>query len=137
MAKRTKLLKSETAKASAPRIDIAQGKQVNGAMEGETSIMDVLRKRNYPYKDLSLAEYTKTLSRMNLSDLQRHAIEVAQILPNITDRSRLVDKLEREFLRRHASFTTSCAAMNTNISNLTPEREAAIKEVLSRHRTSS
>jgi hypothetical protein len=127
MSRKKKETKTEVAKAS---IDISKGIQINGALEGISPMLDTLRKREFPYSVDTLPEYRKNLDKMNLSDLQRHAIEVAHILPNITERSRLVDKLEREFLRRQSIFVTRYSPVNSTVSSMTSEQEAEIKGIL-------
>lgn len=78
--------------------------QVNGALpiESPASIAEMLGERAFPYRELTLDDYRKTLDKMSLSELQKHAIEIAQILPNVTNRSIMIDKLERAYLQKQA-----------------------------------
>jgi hypothetical protein len=78
--------------------------QVNGAlpMESPASIAEMLGERAFPYRELTLDDYRKNLDSMSLSELQKHAIEIAQILPNVSNRSIMVDKLERAYLQKQA-----------------------------------
>lgn len=111
-------------------IDLTKGQQINGALESSSSVFDHLKNRNFPYSVKTLIEYQAQLQKMNLSDLQRHAIEIAHILPNITERTRLVKKLEDEFLSKLSVYSTKYEAKSS--SSLTKEQEANILKVLNR-----
>lgn len=114
------------------KIDIKTGTQINGAIEATPSVFDELRKREFPYSAKTLDEYKAQLNKMNLSDLQRHAIEVAHILPNITDRNRLVTKLENEYLQKQASYAIKFSKSAIPHSNVTPEQAENIRKILNR-----
>lgn len=77
--------------------------QANGALEGK-SVYDIIGKKTFPYEEKTLDEYRKKLDAMNLSDLQNHAVLVAGIIPNVDKRDRLIDKLEREYLKKQTAY---------------------------------
>lgn len=120
-------------KAVAPKIDLSTASQVNGNLESPSKLNDFLKKREFPYQQESVAAYLKSLESMNISDLQRHAIEVAHILPNVTDRSRLVRKLEEEYLRKQGK-TLDYARGSTGLIQVTDEAAESIKKIMSRGR---
>lgn len=77
--------------------------EVNGKVEGAPrSINEVLGFRDSSYKTHDVEEYEKQLFAMNLSDLQRHALEV-HLKPN-SERRLLIAKLVKEFKRKNSSF---------------------------------
>jgi len=76
--------------------NIKQTQQVNGAVTG-ASIYDIIGKKTFPYNEKTLEEYLAKLKTMDWSDLQKHAVEVANILPNVDRRDRLINKLEQGF----------------------------------------
>jgi hypothetical protein len=114
------------------KIDIATASQINGALEDKSGVFDYMKKKEFPYQEQTLAEYRAKLNSLNISDLQRHAIEIANILPNITDRSRLADKLEREYLRRQGLFMIRYSSTSIPSSGLTAKQEDAIKKIINR-----
>lgn len=112
-------------------IDLNKGQQINGAVESKDSIFTFINKKMFPYSVKTLKEYQDQLEKMNLSDLQRHAIEIAHILPNITDRNRLVKKLENEFLQKLSAYNLTF--VNTlPQTGLTTEQSQNIRDVLDR-----
>lgn len=123
--------KSKVAKANVS-INLEKGTQINGAVETQNNVFKYLKNRDFPYKVNTLAEYKIQLEKMNLSDLQRHAVEVAHILPNVTDRNRLVQKLENEFLHKQADQMTRYNPAALPTSNITSEQAENIRKVLNR-----
>ena len=117
---------------SEEKVNLATATQVNGNLDSPIQINDFLKKREFPYKETSVAAYLKSLESMNISDLQRHAIEVAQILPNITERSRLVRKLEETYLKKQGKLLDFSRANGQ--SNVTPEAAESIRAIMSRGR---
>lgn len=73
--------------------------QAHGALEGK-SIYELMGSKVFPYEETTIEAYRKKLDKMDFADLQRHAVQVANILPNVDKRDRLIDKLEREFLKK-------------------------------------
>jgi len=130
-----KSTKTKTPKVKAPeeKVNLATATQVNGNLESPIQLNEFLKKREFPYKETSVAAYLKSLESMNISDLQRHAIEVAQILPNITDRSRLVRKLEEAYLKKQGKLLDFSRVGNGQ-SNVTPEAAESIRQIMSRGR---
>ncbi len=82
--------------------------QTNGALPASKpqSVYEILGMRSTNYRHESFADYQKYLDTLNLAELQRHAIDTANIIP-IDDRNRLVDRLEKEYLRVNARFAPS------------------------------
>jgi hypothetical protein len=81
--------------------------QTNGALTPPRSIYEIIGKDTFPYAEKTLQEYQKKLEKLDFADLQTHAVAVANILPNIDKRERLIDKLEREYLKRQFAFVGS------------------------------
>ncbi len=77
--------------------------QTNGAIQTKSSIYEILGMKSTNYRQETFAEYQTYLDSLNLAEMQRHAVEVANIIP-IDDRRRLVDRLEKEYLRLNARF---------------------------------
>ncbi len=69
----------------------------------------------------------KALEALTFGELQRHAVEVAHILPNIDKRERLVNKCVDTFLKRQTQF------LHTQVpDNMTEEGKAVALEILKR-----
>lgn len=83
-------------------------RQTNGALPASKpqSVFEILGIRSTNYRHETFADYQKYLDTLNLAELQRHAIDTANIIP-IDDRNRLVDRLEKEYLRINARFAPS------------------------------
>lgn len=111
---------------------IKESKQAHGALEIEIgeSLYDFMGLKTSPYKESDAKAYRAKLDEMSLSDLQRHAIEVANIVPQSTSRSNLIDKLEREFLKKQNQFVNK-KKTSGNIS-LSEKDELDLKDLLSR-----
>ncbi len=103
--------------------------QVNGALTGK-SIYELMGKKIFPYDEHNLEDYRKKLDAMDFADLQRHAVQVANILPNVDKRDRLIDKLEREFLRKLYQFAGSPPPQGISTEKASPE----IMKILARGR---
>ena len=107
---------------------ITEKSQVNGAVAAPKSVFDILGQNHSIYKEKSLEEYRVSLSKMTLTQLQNHAIAVAQILPNVIDKKLLIDKLEKEFLKKQTQFIAKLD-QNDNLSN---EQRQNILKILNR-----
>lgn len=91
--------------ARTKKVQISEIKQTNGALPSSVleaglqhkSVYDIIGQRMGGVKYQSLEEYKTYLNTLNLSELQKHAIETANVIP-VDDRRRLVDRLEKEFL---------------------------------------
>jgi protein-disulfide isomerase len=81
--------------------------QTNAAMVAPRSIYEIIGKDTFPYEEKTFEDYQKKLEKLDFADLQSHAIAVANILPNIDKRERLIDKLEREYLKKQFAFVGS------------------------------
>ncbi len=77
--------------------------QTHGALEGR-SVYELMGKKVFPYEEKTLEEYQKKIQAMDWTDLQRHAVAVANILPNVDKRHQLIDKLEREYLKKTYAY---------------------------------
>jgi hypothetical protein len=99
--------------------------QVNGALEGK-SVFELMGKKAFPYDQTTLETYHSFLEEMDFADLQRHAVQIANILPNVDKRDRLVDKLEREFIKKLYAY------VGYPVQGLTPEPSSDIAKILSR-----
>jgi hypothetical protein len=69
----------------------------------EDSVYALLGFNQFPYKQKTQAEYLSYLRELNLSDLQRHAVEHG-VIPNAVSRSVLCDRLEREYLKKKYAY---------------------------------
>lgn len=69
----------------------------------EDSVYALVGLNTFPYKQKTQSDYLSYLRELNLSDLQRHAVEHG-IIPNAVARSVLVDRLEREFLKKKFAY---------------------------------
>jgi hypothetical protein len=99
---------------------IEQIKQTNGALPAQEktpvkSVYDIIGQRMGGVKYQTLAEYKQYLDTLNLSELQKHAIETVNIIP-IDDRRRLTDRLEKEFLQSQNKYTNYQPNRPLNIS---------------------
>lgn len=89
------------------------------------SVYEILGMRSTNYRQNSFAEYQEFLSNLNLAELQHHSVEIANIIP-IDDRRRLVDRLEKEYLRVNARFAPS----QNSQAIISPENEESIKRIM-------
>lgn len=105
--------------------NLKQKAQVNGALEGK-SVFELMGKKVFPYEQITIESYHQYLEEMDFADLQRHAVQVANILPNVDKRDRLVDKLEREFLKKLYAY------VGYPVQGITPEPSSDIAKILSR-----
>lgn len=113
---------------STGRIDGKQ--QIHAAQVGPQSVYDIIGKKTFPYSEKTSDEYLKHLESMNFSDLQRHAVEVANLLPNIDKRERLVNKLLEIYLKKQTQF------LNVKIPDtMTEAQKASSLEILKRGRS--
>lgn len=79
---------------------ISDKQQAHGQLSSNTSIYDIMGKKTFPYEEKTIEDYRKRLDSLDFADLQRHAVQVANILPNVDKRHVLIDKLEREYLKK-------------------------------------
>jgi len=109
--------------------ELAAKKTVTGALASPRSVYDIIGQDTFPYREKTLAEYSKTLEKLDLADLQSHAIAVASILPNVDKRERLIDKLEREYLKKQSAFVGSEGHLRNE-----PSPSAEVTAILKRGR---
>jgi hypothetical protein len=102
--------------------------QVNGAVAAPKSVFDILGQNHSTYKEKTLEEYRESLNKMTITQLQNHAIAVAQILPNVIDKKHLIDKLEKEFLKKQNQFI----AKVDNSNELSAQDKQNILKILNR-----
>lgn len=86
------------------RIDVTNKEQVNGAVSTPGSVYSLMGGESPIYKQKTAEEYVKYLNSLDLHDLQTHAIAVANIIPNVDKKQVLIDKLEKEFLKKQYQF---------------------------------
>jgi hypothetical protein len=114
--------------------DLSKSKQVHGALETkqEESLYSFMGINTFPYREKTAQEYRATLDQLTLNDLQRHAVEIANIIPNTMSRHNLIDKLEREFLKKQNAFVDH-KKPDTAV-KLNKKQEQDIRDLLSRGR---
>lgn len=108
---------------------MAEINQTNGALSQARSVYDIIGKANGPYTTNSFDVYRTQLQKMDLAELQKHAIETANIIP-IDDRRRLEDRLEKEFLRTQAKF----AGKTQGVAPMSEKDKDSVLKILSRAR---
>lgn len=64
----------------------------------EDSVSSLLKNNRLNYKQDTKAEYKSYLDKLNLADLQRHAVEQG-IIPNAVSRNVLTDRLLTKFVK--------------------------------------
>ena len=114
MAKKTKVVKPHLRPETPAKIDVNAARQVSAVIDNSSTLFQYVNNRDFPYQEKTFAEYQKKIQKFNLAELQRHAVEVAHILPNVTERNRLTKKLEDEYLIKHGRIV----ARNVNAQNL-------------------
>lgn len=94
--------KSKPAKISVS--NLTELKAVNGNLEEGPKVFEFLRKQDFPYEEKTLAEYEKKLNKMTITDMQNHAVEIARIVPNITEREKLKKRLTDIYLEKMGKY---------------------------------
>lgn len=107
---------------------ITEKSQVNGAVAAPKSIFDILGQNHSVYKEKTLEEYRESLSKMTITQLQNHAIAVAQVLPNVIDKKLLIKKLEDEFLKKQNQFLAKIDSNN----EISSEQKQNILKILNK-----
>ena len=79
---------------------VANGELPSDPKSNPTCLDDILGRRYFMYKERDEKEYQKNLEKLNLAELQRHAIEVANIIPSADKRDTLINKLVKVYLER-------------------------------------
>lgn len=113
------------------KTDMNELNQTNGATPQATSVFDMLGMNVGPYTATSFEEYQASLANMDLFDLQQHTIEVARIIP-IDDRKRLIDRLEKEFLRVQARFPSPKTVEQMKPKAMDPKDQESLLKILNR-----
>jgi hypothetical protein len=110
------------------KVDISNISQTNGALpvSKPQSVYEIIGMKISNYKQTNISDYKEFLNKMNLSELQNHAITVANLIP-IDDRRRLMDRLEKEFLR----VTTQFAPPTANQVIIPQENQDNIRKIMS------
>ncbi len=109
---------------------LLEGSPVNGVLDTPNSVFNYLRKKEFPYAEATFHDYQKKLQALNLADLQRHAIEVANIIPNTMERGRLVKRLEDEYLQKHGKYMVAFTQKSIGTSEVSPEAAQNIQNLL-------
>lgn len=86
------------------RKKLSDKKIIHGALPEPKCIDDIIGRNWFPYKEKTEAEYQSNLEKMNFSDLQRHAIEIGNIIPNTDRKILLIEKLVRIYLKKKYQF---------------------------------
>lgn len=106
-----------------------ESKQVaHGALPSTQSVYGYMGLNQFPYAEKTLDEYKAKLEKMDLADMQRHAVSVANILPNVDRRNILTDKLVTAYLRKQSQFIQDPQRY------VEPDASEAIKKLLARGR---
>ena len=79
---------------------VANGELPTNSKSAPTCLDDILGRRYFMYKERDEKEYQKNLEKLNLAELQRHAIEIANIIPSADKRDTLINKLVKVYLER-------------------------------------
>ena len=98
----------------------------------EDSVYSQVGMDMFPYKQKTVQEYLSFIKDLNLSDLQRHAVEKG-IIPNATSRSILEDRLEKEYLKKRYAFVDVKIA-DSNGKSLSKKDQEDIESLLYRGR---
>lgn len=97
----------------------------------DDSVYAMMGYNQFPYKEKTIEEYRSSLDAMNLADLQRHAVQHS-IVPNTLTRSILVDRLEREYLKKRYAYVDVKDVSPTEA--VSKKKELEIQDLLSRGR---
>ena len=102
---------------------------VNGALsDGPHCIDDILGRRYFMYSEANEKDYQKNLEKMNLGELQRHAIEIGNIIPSADKRDNLINKLVKIYLERKFKFVANSQQKQVKQPEPTPQ----VLEILAR-----
>jgi hypothetical protein len=105
--------------------------QTHGAqIDDHDNLYSFMGKKTSAYKETDLESYSVSLKEMNLVDLQKHAIEVANIIPSSMNRNTLIEKLEKEFLRKKGMQVAR--KITPNYTNLKAKDEKDLKDFMSK-----
>ena len=103
-------------------------KQITGMIDpvNQKSVYEIMGFNDFPYPQKTIEEYRALIDEMNLADLQRHSIEVANIIPTSASRSILIDRLEKEYVKKRYAYVEV-----KNVGRqLSAQDEADIKKLL-------
>ena len=89
-------------KKSAVTAKLEAKQTVTGALPVQTSIYGQIGANAFPYPEKTVEEYRAKLDKMDMADMERHAVSVAHILPSVHKRAILIDKLVVAYLRKQA-----------------------------------
>ena len=104
-------------------------KTVMGALpDGPHCIDDILGRRYFMYTEANEKDYQTSLEKMNLGELQRHAIEIGNIIPSCDKRDNLIGKLVKIYLERKYKYVANAQYKQVKQPEPTPE----VLEILSR-----
>ena len=106
-------------------------KIANGKIETGNSIFEFMYKKEFPYEQKTIEEYRASLDKMALGDLHAHAVQTARIVPNV-DRNKLIRRLEDEYLKRQTSYLLKYLPESQPQTNLSPEAEKSVLDILNR-----
>jgi hypothetical protein len=89
---------------SAP-LNLSTAKTADGALKSPLSVYEIVGISTSPYRTTNLAEYQKTLGKMDLYELHSHAYDIG-VLPSHS-RSIMLDRLERKFIQEHSRISAA------------------------------
>ena len=113
----------KTAQASLPT------KIAHGALAQPRSVYEMIGFKDTPYSTDDVDDYLKEMNKLNMADLQTHAMSVAQIMPLTSEtRERLLTRLEKKFIEAKNKYSAHGPMTRAK---LDPDREANLKKILS------
>ena len=105
-------------------------KMAHGALAQPRSVYEMIGFRDTPYDTDDVDQYLKEMNKLNMADLQTHAMSTAQIMPLTSEtRERLLARLEKRFIEAKNKYSAHGPLTQAN---LDPEREASLKSVLAK-----
>jgi hypothetical protein len=98
----------------------------------EDSVYALFGLNDFPYKQKTQNEYLTYLRDLTENEIQRHAIEHG-VIPNAVSRTILIDRLEREFLKKKFAYV-NVKNSNPVTAKLSDKDEEDIADLLARGR---
>lgn len=117
---------------SVEKLDITTAAQVTGQVVPEKAVdmYSYMRDRNFPYKEKEFKDYQKALASMTFSTLQKHALEIANIVPNILDPRKLIKKLEEIYLQKQGKYLIAYRNSTAASTGLTGDAAKSAQAIL-------
>jgi len=107
--------------------------QTHGNIEEGPAIFAYLKGREFPYTEKTLKEYQLSLAKMSKNQLHEEMMKV-NLIPNITERTEIVLRLEKAYLEKQASFLLryTKSAIPASDGGIDADRAASIISILNR-----